>query len=210
MSTKASPMTVTKPKGAASMTERSPFAPLWRWLVVLVITALAAAASSGPAASGTALRAASLAPAATTEVTTVYDAAVHSPVATRDGAVSEVGPLDQSDGASPPSGELSAVPAVFVATEAGLRGAGDGYASAVIDGGRADGETVFAGHGEYRYGSGDTVVPEGTTLKVYSPHGGTISDSTGLAIEQGRGPAAVTTYGPGSVVPNYTLKPPLG
>jgi RHS repeat-associated protein len=92
----------------------------------------------------------------------------------------------------------------------GLRGAGDACASTVIDGGRADGETVFAGHGEYRYGSGDTVVPDGTTLKVYSPHGGTISDSTGLAIELGLGPAAVTTYGPGSVVPNYTLKPPTG
>jgi hypothetical protein len=90
------------------------------------------------------------------------------------------------------------------------RGDGDDYAAAVIPGGRPDGQVVFAGHGEYRFGSGETVVPEGTTLHMYSQHGDRLSQSDGLAIEGGGGPAPVRTYGPGDTVPDYTMKAPDG
>lgn len=90
------------------------------------------------------------------------------------------------------------------------RGAGDDYARALVNGGRRDGEVVFAGHGEYRYGSGTVVVPEGTSLHVYSPHGSALSQSDGLAIELGGGPTPTGVFGPGDTVPNYTLMPPSG
>lgn len=47
-------------------------------------------------------------------------------------------------------------------------------------------------------------------MKVYSPYGGKIDNSDGLAIEQGGGPDPVDTFGPGDTLPNYTLKPPSG
>jgi RHS repeat-associated protein len=85
--------------------------------------------------------------------------------------------------------------------------AGDGYAADIIDGGREDGQTVFAGHGELR--SGDTTtVPEGTTLNIYSNSAGKLSDIDGQAIESGAARAPTATYGPGDAVPNYTLKTP--
>jgi RHS repeat-associated protein len=40
--------------------------------------------------------------------------------------------------------------------------AGHKYAARVYEGGRPDGETVFAGHGTYRPGDGFTRIPEGT------------------------------------------------
>ncbi|WP_353848717.1 putative adhesin [Cellulomonas sp.] len=83
-------------------------------------------------------------------------------------------------------------------------------AESVVAGRRADGSTVFAGHGEFRYGSGSVTVPEGTTLNVHSTHGRALSQACGLAIELGGGPSPVTVYGPGSVVPNYTLRTPAG
>ena len=109
----------------------------------------------------------------------------------------------------------SRVPAVDaaltkLATEAGMRGAGDGYAGRVLDGGRVDGQTVFAGHGEYRYGAGTTAVPEGTSVNVYAPHGQGIPDSLGGAIETGGQVPPYQVYGPGSQIPNYTLKTPDG
>jgi len=84
---------------------------------------------------------------------------------------------------------------------------GNQYAEKTLPGGRPDGETVFAGHGEYRLGTGDTVVPEGTTVNFYSEMGRTLTQPKGLLIEQGGGPAPVS-YGPGSVIPNYHLKAP--
>lgn len=88
------------------------------------------------------------------------------------------------------------------------RSGGGEYAAKVLEGGRPDGQTVFAGHGEYRLGSGDVTVPEGTTLKVYSNFDERISQSTGLAIEQGGGPAPVGVFGPGDTLPNYSLRTP--
>lgn len=96
----------------------------------------------------------------------------------------------------------------LIAAEA-KRGAGDGYAARVLAGGRADGETVFAGHGEYRMTSGTTVVPEGTSVTTYAPHGMKIGDSVGGAIETGGG-TPFQVYGPGEAMPNYTLKTPDG
>lgn len=98
----------------------------------------------------------------------------------------------------------------FVATETGMRGAGDGYAGRVLEGGRPDGQTVFAGHGEYRYGAGTTIVPEGTSVNVYAPHGRGIPDSLGGAIETGGPVSPYRVYGPGQQIPNYTLKTPDG
>jgi hypothetical protein len=90
------------------------------------------------------------------------------------------------------------------------RSGGSDYAAKVLNGGRSDGETVFAGHGEYRWGSGDVEVPAGTTAKVYSELGSKLSQSDGLAIEQGGGPEPVNVYGPGDTMPNYTLRSPDG
>lgn len=89
-------------------------------------------------------------------------------------------------------------------------GPGDEYARSVSPGGRPDGETVFAGHGSYESGVRTTTVPEGTTLKVYSPQGDTIYDSVGRAIERGTGPAPYEVFGPGQAVPNYNLRAPKG
>ncbi|GII86532.1 hypothetical protein Ssi03_45220 [Sphaerisporangium siamense] len=66
------------------------------------------------------------------------------------------------------------------------------------------------GHGEYRVGSGETIVPEGTSVYVYAEHGGKIPDIVGLGIETGTGRKPVRIYGPGESIPNYTLKPPVG
>lgn len=87
-------------------------------------------------------------------------------------------------------------------------GAGDGYAARVISGGRADGQVVFAGHGELRFGSGDVVVPDGTTVHMYSGAGDTISDSTGWAIESGQTIQPQHSFQAGETIPNYTLKAP--
>jgi len=53
-------------------------------------------------------------------------------------------------------------------------------------------------------------VPEGTTLKVYSPPGGTIPDNVGNEIERGVGPEPFEIFGPGDEVPNYNLRAPKG
>ncbi|WP_427885160.1 putative adhesin [Kribbella sp. GL6] len=87
-------------------------------------------------------------------------------------------------------------------------GDGEGYAAKVLAGGRADGQTVFAGHGTYSWGDGDTVVPAGTTVYVYSKLGDGIPDSIGRAIETGGKVVPVDIYGPGSAIPNYVLKTP--
>lgn len=97
-----------------------------------------------------------------------------------------------------------------VAYRSMARDSGANYARSVVSGGRPDGATVFAGHGEYRLGSGHVAVPQGTSVKVYSAHGGALSQTDGLTIKLGGGPVAVTTYGPGSMIPNYTLKAPTG
>ncbi len=99
-------------------------------------------------------------------------------------------------GAGQRLGETVLQPVIVVATGvaaegAATRGAGDAYASLIRQGGRADRETVFAGHGEFRIGSGTTTVPEGTSVTTYAPHGQGILDSTGGAVETGGTSAAV-------------------
>lgn len=89
---------------------------------------------------------------------------------------------------------------------------GASHAKKVVPGGRPDGETVFAGHGELRPLSRDIEVPEGTTVHTYSPLArgpeGRIGDGVGGKIERGEYVPAVETFGPGSMIPNYTLKTP--
>lgn len=72
--------------------------------------------------------------------------------------------------------------------------------------------TVLSGHGSYHPSSGTTVVPEGTQVTFYSEHGSTITDPLGNAVETGKDVSNVfqRTFGPGDVVPNYTLHPPTG
>ncbi|GAA3395454.1 WXG100 family type VII secretion target [Streptomyces roseoviridis] len=83
------------------------------------------------------------------------------------------------------------------------------YASQVLKGGRADGETVFAGHGYMERYAGETVVPEGTTISFYIPHAERLPGLNGVAVEGGSYPGgAVETFGPGDRIPDYTLAPP--
>lgn len=94
---------------------------------------------------------------------------------------------------------------------------GQAYAREVIPGGSG---RALAGHGQYRY-NGTTVIPEGTTLTLWTEHGGRIPDDMGRAIENG-GYAAIAanpdwaavaergavTWLPGAEVPNYHLTAP--
>ncbi|WP_431043422.1 putative adhesin [Streptomyces sp. P1-3] len=89
---------------------------------------------------------------------------------------------------------------------------GHAYATRVFAGGRPDGETVFAGHGYLRRGSGETVVPEGTTISFYVPDGDRIPGLNGLAVESGVYPEGgyVVKYEAGERIPDYTLAAPEG
>ncbi|MFG3499518.1 RHS repeat-associated core domain-containing protein, partial [Streptomyces sp. NPDC047928] len=80
----------------------------------------------------------------------------------------------------------------------------------VTQGRRADGETVFSGHGTFGSNTGQFMVPQGTTLHFYVPHRKTLDDSVGLAVERGGpdAPGAVESFGPGSILPDYILGPP--
>ncbi|MGW6523230.1 MULTISPECIES: putative T7SS-secreted protein [unclassified Streptomyces] len=83
------------------------------------------------------------------------------------------------------------------------------YADRVLAGGRADGEKVFAGHGYLTRNAGDVVVPEGTNISFYVQHGDPLPGLNGLTVERGVYPGGyVETFGPGDVIPNYTLGPP--
>ncbi|MDQ0943400.1 putative T7SS-secreted protein [Streptomyces sp. V1I1] len=83
------------------------------------------------------------------------------------------------------------------------------YASRVLKGGRPDGETVLAGHGYFEAGAGEVIVPPGTNISFYVPHGDRIPGLNGVAVEGGSYPGgAVETFGPGDRIPNYTLAPP--
>jgi tetratricopeptide (TPR) repeat protein len=83
------------------------------------------------------------------------------------------------------------------------------YADRVLSGGRVDGEKVFAGHGYLERRAGETVVPEGTNISFYVQHGDALPGLNGLTVERGVYPGGyVETFGPGDVIPNYTLAPP--
>jgi hypothetical protein len=97
---------------------------------------------------------------------------------------------------------------------------GHQYADDVLPGGSG---TAYAGHGEFVYGSGTVVIPEGTAVTLPRP-GIKILDETGRYIEAGdwdglamaaqRNPRiandieGMATYLPGAEVPNYTLRAP--
>jgi hypothetical protein len=71
-------------------------------------------------------------------------------------------------------------------------------------------DIVFSGHGEFVPGNGTIVVPTGTSVSVYSPFGGTITNRLGNAIETGEKLPQIfrRTYQPGEKLPNYSLLPP--
>jgi hypothetical protein len=99
----------------------------------------------------------------------------------------------------------------------GRGGGGAGYAKEVLDGGTGQ---ALAGHGELRFGAGEFVVPEGTSISFYSGRGLGIPDEMGQLIEAGdyakimANPEfrvlteGAVTHLPGSTVPNWTLKAP--
>jgi len=78
---------------------------------------------------------------------------------------------------------------------------------------------ILSGHGELIVDNASpiTIVPNGTSLTVWTEHGNTISDALGNAIETGQPitleqfpeAAGARSYLPGSVVPDYTLSPPF-
>ncbi|MCC2278574.1 hypothetical protein LKL35_24565 [Streptomyces sp. ET3-23] len=83
------------------------------------------------------------------------------------------------------------------------------YATRVFEGGRLDGETVLAGHGYLRRGSGEMMVPPGTTISFYVPHGDLLPGLNGITVEAGIYPGGyVETFHPGDVIPDYTLDAP--
>ncbi|MFD4725801.1 putative T7SS-secreted protein [Streptomyces seoulensis] len=83
------------------------------------------------------------------------------------------------------------------------------YADRVLAGGRADGETVFAGHGFIESGAGEIVVPKGTSITFYVEHGERIPGLNGLTVERGVYPEGYShTLHEGATIPNYTLAPP--
>jgi RHS repeat-associated protein len=70
---------------------------------------------------------------------------------------------------------------------------------------------VIRGHGTYDPSNGYVVVPEGTTLTTYAPHGSRQHARLGEAINVGsEGAVPYRVYGPGEYVPNYTVAPPVG
>lgn len=101
-------------------------------------------------------------------------------------------------------------------------GSGHGYAANVLEGGTG---RAFAGHGELRYGSGDLIVPQGTSITT-PRMGHQIQDVTGRLMEQGDWDAlavlartnpkvaddliGMATHLPGAKIPNFTLKAPDG
>ncbi|MFG3266784.1 MULTISPECIES: putative T7SS-secreted protein [Streptomyces] len=83
------------------------------------------------------------------------------------------------------------------------------YADRVLDGGRPDGEKVFAGHGYIESGAGDILVPEGTSISFYVQHGDQLPGVNGLTVERGVYPGGYSeTFHAGDRIPNYTLAPP--
>jgi RHS repeat-associated protein len=80
----------------------------------------------------------------------------------------------------------------------------------VETGKRADGETVYAGHGYHGQNSRQMMVPQGTTLHFYIPHNLKLNDSVGKAVEKGGpdAPSPVESFGPGSILPDYIIAPP--
>ncbi|WP_231978972.1 two-partner secretion domain-containing protein [Pseudomonas sp. Os17] len=98
--------------------------------------------------------------------------------------------------------------------------AGHDYAGGVLEGGTG---TAYAGHGQYRYGVGETIVPEGTAITL-PREGIRITDATGQFIERGdweglfaaglKNPRiandieGMATWLPGAKVLNYSLSAP--
>lgn len=74
--------------------------------------------------------------------------------------------------------------------------------------------TVLAGHGAITTDpSAPTpmfTVPPGTTVIFHQPFGSTMTDAYGVAIEKGQSTNYSEVYGPGSVIPDYTLGAPDG
>ncbi|WP_260620541.1 DUF637 domain-containing protein [Pseudomonas protegens] len=98
--------------------------------------------------------------------------------------------------------------------------AGHDYAGGLLEGGTG---TAYAGHGQYRYGVGETIVPEGTAITL-PREDIRITDATGQFIERGdweglfaaglKNPRiandieGMATWLPGTKVLNYSLSAP--
>jgi len=79
---------------------------------------------------------------------------------------------------------------------------------------------ALAGHGGHVEGTGEVVIPKGTTLTTWTRPGESISDDLGQLIEQGRYDTifsdpvlaqeieGAASHLPGARIPDYTLFPP--
>jgi transcriptional regulator with XRE-family HTH domain len=72
-----------------------------------------------------------------------------------------------------------------------------------------DGRVKISGHGAYDPADGVTVVPPGTEVRMFAPHGAQISGDLGQAIESGVNISHVwsKTFQPGDQIFNYTIHP---
>ena len=99
------------------------------------------------------------------------------------------------------AGEAEASSAI--AADAAEAGAADMADSASL-------RTVLSGHGTWDAANGYVTVPDGTYVTMFVDHGGELYNEAGLVLDQGGvvpgGQDLVAqTFGPGDVIPNYTL-----
>ena len=159
--------------------------------------AAAEAAADTAGASGEAAGAAGEASEAAAEAGEAGDAAANTGEAASDAGTSD----GESAGDAPRD--------VHIANSSGDDSSASDPSPRVGNGPRPDGQRVLSGHGGI--GAGDTAttqIPEGTSVEFFSPHGTTILDSLGNAIETTTTVSPVETAGPGTVVPDYWLYPP--
>lgn len=71
-------------------------------------------------------------------------------------------------------------------------------------------DKVLAGHGKWLVENGYTVVPPGTTMVFHGAHTWAMTDSYGNLVERGGQGYFEERFGPGSIIPNYTLSEPAG
>ncbi|MCY7419218.1 MAG: RHS repeat-associated core domain-containing protein, partial [Chloroflexi bacterium] len=70
-------------------------------------------------------------------------------------------------------------------------------------------DVTLSGHGDWQVQNGYTTVPEGTTVVFHTPAGWAMTDQLGNAVERTGTSRYEERYGPGSIIPNYFLHPPM-
>ena len=174
------------------------------WGGALAAQADAAAAEAAAAAqlAGVAAEAAPMSAAAAVAAAEASGAAATAAGAA-DAAWAGAAAGDASGALAASAGADAASAAASEAAEAGIADVAD----------NASLRTVLAGHGDWAVGDGYVTVPQGTYVTMFVPDATLLDNSAGLVIDQGllpEGQGFVQTFGPGDVLPNYTLSPPTG